>query len=157
MALIEFRGYIFDSRGDISEQNFKQVPESAKEIIKAAKSGDTERVKALLGEDKSLTDARDQDGSTPLHCAAWKGHEAVVELLLEAGADANAQNENDHWGTTPLHAAAQANQASIAQLLIDHGADLNAKDREGRTPMFHTTFHKAGAAAQVLQKNKACT
>ncbi len=106
----------------------------------------------LLASDKSLVAARDTDASTPLHCAVWKGHQQVVEALLKAGADVNAHNENDHWGTTPLHAAAHANQAAIAQLLIDHGADMNAKDREGRTPMFHTTFHKARAAAKVLEK-----
>jgi ankyrin repeat protein len=123
----------------------------AKEIIKAAKSGNTELARALLASDTSLVEARDKDGSTPLHCAVWKGHQPVVALLLEAGADVNAQNENDHWGTTPLHAAAHANQAAIAQLLIDHGADVQATDREGRTPMFHTTFHKARAVVKVLE------
>jgi ankyrin repeat protein len=127
------------------------MPDPAKEIIKAAKSGNAQRVGALLADDKSLVKARDKDGSTPLHCAVWKGHQQVVALLLKAGADVNAQNENDHWGTTPLHAAAHANQATIAQLLIDHGADVQATDREGRTPMFHTTFHKARAVLKVLE------
>ena len=127
------------------------MADPAKEIIKAAKSGDAERIISLLANDTSLVKARDKDGSTPLHCAVWKGHQQVVALLLEAGADVNAQNENDHWGTTPLHAAAHANQAAIAQLLIDHGADVQATDREGRTPMFHTTFHQARAVAKVLE------
>jgi ankyrin repeat protein len=48
----------------------------------------------------------------------------VVELLLSAGANVNAQNNNDHWGTTPLHAAAHANQRAIAELLIAQGADI---------------------------------
>ena len=127
----------------------------SKEIIKIAKTGQVGRLKELLATDKSLINARDKDGSTPLHCAVWKGQEQVVKLLLEAGADVNAHNENDHWGTTPLHAAAHANQAAIAQRLIDHGADVNSQDREGRTPMFHTTFHKAKAVAKVLEKSGA--
>ena len=123
-----------------------------KEIIKSAKSGQVSRIKELLATDKSLINARDKAGSTPLHCAVWKGHEQAVAALLEAGADVNAHNENDHWGTTALHAAAHANQAAIAQRLIDRGADVNASDREGRTPLFHTTFHKAKAVAKVLEK-----
>ena len=128
------------------------MPEANKEIIKAAKSGDIGRVKGLLATDADLVQACDTDGSTPLHCATWKGHQEIVALLLDAGADVNAQNRNEHWGTTPLHAAAHANQAAIAQLLIKHGADINAQDLNGRTPMHHTTFHKAKAVAKLLQK-----
>ena len=127
------------------------MPEPAKLIIKAAKSGDVAALKTLLASDPSLLEARDSDGSTALHCATWKGHQSVVAFLLDAGADVNAVNQNGHWGTTPLHAAAHANQAAIAKLLLDHGADTKAKDMEGRTPMFHTTFHKAKAVAKLLQ------
>ena len=128
------------------------MSKSASETIKAAKSANIARLRELLTEDVSLLDARDKDGSTPLHCAVWKGHEDVVRFLIEAGADVNAQNENDHWGTTPLHAAAHANQKGIAEMLIERGADINAVDREGRTPLFHTTFHKAKAVARILER-----
>jgi len=127
------------------------VAEATKEVIKAATSGNIAKVKELLAADAELVHARDTDGSTPLHCATWKGHEAVAACLLAAGADVNAKNRNEHWGTTPLHAAAHANQAAIAQLLIDHGADVNARDLDGKTPMHHTTFHKAKAVAKLLQ------
>lgn len=120
-------------------------------MIKAAKAGDVATIKSLLKSDPALIEARDTDGSTPLHCATWKGHEKVAELLLKEGANVNAVNQNGHWGTTPLHAAAHANQAKIAQLLLDHGANVKANDMEGRTPMFHTTFHKAKAVAKLLQ------
>lgn len=129
----------------------------SKEIIKAAKSGHLERVKELLATDPGLINARDKDDSTPLHCATWKGNQEVVAFLIKAGADVNAENTNDHWGTSPLHAAAHANQAGIAQLLIEHGADVNAPDMNGRTPMFHTTFHNAKAVAKLLEKYEANT
>jgi ankyrin repeat protein len=126
-----------------------------KDFIKAAKRGDLVGLKSLLESDASVIEARDADGSTALHCATWKGHEAVVEWLISAGVDVQAHNENDHWGTTALHAAAHANQARIARRLIDAGADVNAQDREGRTPLFHTTFHKAKATAKVLMDHGA--
>jgi len=125
-------------------------PNPQKEILKAAKSGDADRVKALVKQDPSLMSVRDTDDSTPLHCACWKGHDAVVAVLLEAGADVNAENTNEHWGTTPLHAAAHANQKKIAELLIAHGADINARNLNNRTPLDETSFHDAKAVAKLL-------
>jgi ankyrin repeat protein len=124
----------------------------AKEMIKAAKHGNVAAIKALLATDPALIDVRDKDGSTPLHCATWKGFPNAAAALIEAGADVNAVNQNDHWGTTPLHAAAHANQAAIAEMLLAQGADLNAQDLNGKSPMHHTTFHKAKAAAKVLER-----
>ena len=131
------------------------MAEASKDLIKASKKGDLAALKALLKSDKTLLDARDTDGSTALHCAVWKGHLEVVEFLLKAGANVHSQNSNDHWGTTPLHAAAHANQTAILQVLIDAGADINAKDMNGKTPLHHTTFHKATSAAKILTKHGA--
>jgi ankyrin repeat protein len=126
-----------------------------REIIKAAKSGAVLRVKELLEQDASLVSAKDSDGSTPLHCATWKGHVEVVTVLLKHGADVNAENNNDHWGTTPLHAAAHANQRAIAELLIAHGANINATNLNGRTPLAETEFHKAKPVANLLKQHGA--
>lgn len=126
-----------------------------KEIIKASKHGSTILVISLLSQDPTLISARDTDGSTPLHCATWKGHEGLVEVLLKHGADVNATNNNDHWGTTPLHAAAHGNQRAIAELLIAHGADIHAKNLNGRTPLQETEFHKAKPVANLLRQHGA--
>lgn len=132
-----------------------KMADAHKEMIKAAKTGNLEKMRVLLAGDSNLIRARDTDGSTPLHCATWKGHHAIVAFLLSAGAEVNVHNSNEHWGTTPLHAAAHANQAAIAQMLIEHGADVNARDLDGKTPLHHTTFHKASAAARILQSHGA--
>ena len=126
-----------------------------KQFIQAAKKGDIETLKALLDSDQALLNARDKDGSTALHCAAWKDNRELVAFLLAAGADVNAHNANDHWGTTPLHAAAHANNTAVAQRLLDAGADINATDMNGKTPLFHTNFHKATAAAKLLTNHGA--
>ena len=127
----------------------------AKEFIKAAKAGDVARLRALQASDDTLVGARDADGSTALHGATWKGHLEAVMFLIAAGCDVQAHNHNEHWGTTALHAAAHANHAAIVQVLIDAGADVNAADLQGRTPLHHTTFHKAKAAAKVLAAHGA--
>lgn len=122
-----------------------------KQIIRAAKRGEADVVRALLRETPSLVHARDTDGSTPLHCAAWKGHVSVASVLLEHGADVNAANQNGHWGTTPLHAAAHGNQREVAKVLLAHGADVAVVNRHGRTPLGETAIHNARAVARLLE------
>ncbi len=128
---------------------------SDKEIIRAAKRGDTDSARRLLRQDPALVHVRDRDGSTPLHCAAWKGHVAVVRLLLDHGADINATNENTHWGTTPLHAAAHGNQHGVAEVLLAEGADVRAVNLNGRTPLQETEIHNARRVARLLEAHAA--
>ena len=58
---------------------------------------------------------------TPLHSAAWYGHTAIAEMLLEKGADVNARDVN---GKTPLQLAIQQEQESTAELLKQHGGEV---------------------------------
>ena len=124
-------------------------------ILKAAGGGDLAKVEELLGRDRSLVDARDATGSTPLHRAAWKGHLALAQALLDHGADPNRQDRNEHYGGTPLHAAAHGNQRAVVELLIARGADLHVRGPNGRTPLEETAYHKATAAAKLLRAHGA--
>jgi ankyrin repeat protein len=133
----------------------KPAVDPGKELLKAVKKGDSAQVAALLQSDPSLAQAREEDGSTPLHHAAWKGHAEVAVLLLDAGADVNARNENGHYGGTPLHAAAHGNQRAVAEVLIARGADLTAQSCNGRTPLEETTIHNATTVANLLKKHGA--
>jgi ankyrin repeat protein len=131
----------------------KSAVDPGRELIKAAKKGDSARVAELLRSDPSLAQAREEDGSTPLHHAAWKGHAEVAVLLLDAGAEVNAQNENGHYGGTPLHAAAHGNHRAVAEVLIARGSDLTARSCNGRTPLEETTIHNATTVANLLKKH----
>lgn len=126
-------------------------PQAEREILKAAKKGDLAALRRLLKGEPSLVHARDKDGSTPLHWAAWRGQVEAARVLLESGAEVNARNQNTHWGTTPLHAAAHGNQAAVVQLLLAQGADLRAKNLNKRTPLQETAIHDARAAAALLR------
>jgi ankyrin repeat protein len=127
----------------------------AKAVLKAAKAGDREAIRRLVEGDRALLEARDKDGSTPLHCAAWKGHAGAVAELIALGADVNARNANDHYGDTPLHAAAHGNHREVVELLIRHGADVHARNPAGRTPLGETAIHNAAAAARILKQHGA--
>ncbi len=124
---------------------------SEKELFRAVKSGDGDKVRELVRANPELVHIRDREASTPLHWAAWKGHAAIVEILLDAGADIQAHNENTHWGTTPLHAAAHGNQRDAIKVLLARGALVNAPKAHGSgTPLGETKAHNATAAAKIL-------
>jgi ankyrin repeat protein len=140
-----------------SEPSMSSTVDAAttKAVLRAAKNGDLATVKNILAADPSAMNVVDKEGSTLLHCAAWKGHVELVRLLLDAGAPINATSQNNHYGTTPLHAAAHANNRAVAQMLIERGADLNAKNLGGRTPLGETAIHKATAVATLLREHGA--
>ena len=55
-----------------------------------------------------------QDGSTVLHVASSRGHEACVQLLLESAAAANGLlDDQDKWGNTALHLAVRKRHAQV--------------------------------------------
>src|SRR5437870_5801908 len=124
-----------------------------KRMIRAAKHGNVAAIRALAVHDSTLLNAREPDGSTPLHCAAWKGNLEAVEALLELGADIEAQNANEHYGGTALHAAAHGNHKPVAALLIRRGANINTVSCNGRTPLAETTIHNATAVARLLKQH----
>ena len=70
---------------------------------------------------------------TPLHRAAFEGHEEAVESLLKMGADAHARN---CYGRTPLHDAVHFGSPYIVSLLLKHKGNTNAVDNYDMTPLF---------------------
>lgn len=88
------------------------------------------QVADLLDQGADVNAQDDGFGRTPLHVAAgWSDDPAVLDLLLDRGADIGAVELYDR---TPLHVAARRNRnPAIAQALLDRGADLEAVDIRG--------------------------
>lgn len=65
------------------------------------------------------------NGRTPIQAAAEGGHEEVVLLLLDLGANINSP-ASPSSGVTALQAACFQGHTKLAELLIARGADVNA-------------------------------
>ncbi|WP_370677716.1 ankyrin repeat domain-containing protein [Pleomorphomonas sp. PLEO] len=70
----------------------------------------------------------DSNGDTLLHIAAQRGDIRTLELLLEAGVDANKAGD---MGNTALH---YAQTEYVARILLSHGASADACNEFGKTP-----------------------
>ena len=117
------------------------------DIFDAARSGDTTKLKEYLELGVSV-DTTDEDGCTPLHCAAGEGQVDAVKLLIDKGccidpvdnngwtpymyATMQGQDEverllklaklvRDSTGCTLLHAAAAKGQLEVIEMLLSAG------------------------------------
>nr|GMC75139.1 ADP-ribosylation factor GTPase-activating protein AGD3-like isoform X1 [Ipomoea batatas] len=71
------------------------------------------------------------DGCSLLHLACQLADIAMVELLLQHGANINACDSRDQ---TPLHHSIIRGRIAVAKHLLSRGADPNATDKDGKTP-----------------------
>lgn len=63
-----------------------------------------------------------------LQAASSRGHEAVVKILLDKGADVNAHG--GYYGNA-LQAASDEGHEAVVKMLLDEGADINAQSEGG--------------------------
>ena len=87
----------------------------------AAQAGDAAHLKHILDRDEDLVHAKDENGWQPIHEGARGGHQSVVELLVEKGANIN-ERANFGEGGTPLWYAQQEGHSVIIDLLEELGA-----------------------------------
>lgn len=74
------------------------------------------------------------EGLRSLHMACGRGHEDVVSVLLQEGADRDARTSQ---GFTPLHCASGRGGLGCVKMLLKAGADVNVRSegRQRRTPL----------------------
>jgi ankyrin repeat protein len=93
--------------------------------------------------------ARNAQKVTAMHAGATRGDAEIVKMLLEAGADPNAQQER---GFVPLHSAAANGNFPVVQLLLQHGARADAKADDGKTPADMAADRGHKDLAETLKK-----
>ncbi|MDB6056527.1 MAG: serine/threonine-protein phosphatase 6 regulatory ankyrin repeat subunit A-like isoform [Verrucomicrobiales bacterium] len=124
----------------------------------AAENGDADSVKELLAHGANPNKgALLKHGNTPLHVAAQRGFDKVIELLLTKYTNADLRNSA---GQTPLMLAAWARHPQTVTLLIKNGANPSAYDRYGWAAL-HTPWNAKPADSdytavmEILVANKA--
>lgn len=78
-------------------------------------------------------DGTSHNALTPLHIAAERAQESIVEQLLKRGAPHNALTRS---GTTPFYRAARGGSLRILHMLHDLGTDVNSRTWDGWRPLF---------------------
>jgi len=120
-----------------------------------------ELARLLLAAGANLNAAGNHRRGRPLHYAAdgyingpaWdeKRQVEMIECLLEAGAEIDAQDMN---GATPLHRAVRTRCAAAVQCLLKAGCDPLVKNRPGSTP-FHLAVQNTGRGGSGAEQAKA--
>src|SRR4051812_46193082 len=112
----------------------------AHDIIQAAKDGDTLRLEQLIATNPPLVNARAESGETPLMAALYRGHHAIVDSLVAAGATLDV-----------FAAAALGEMAALEAALAADPAAVNAFAFDGWTPLHLAAFFgRKPAAARLL-------
>jgi len=102
-------------------------------LLRAAGSGDRERVVELLALGASVDGGDYRDGNSPLMRAAQGGHDEVVRALLSAGSDPTAVSDKE---MTALSLASFGGRLAVVWTLLDAGADPNRRmEVSGTSPL----------------------
>ena len=115
-------------------------------LVNAVKNQDQQQVRTLL-KDRPDVNVPSEDGSTALLWAAHWNDLETAELLIRAGANANAAND---FRMTPLAQACTNGSAGFVDLLLKAGANPNTPIGTGETPLMTCTRSGSRDAVRML-------
>lgn len=107
----------------------------SEDIQGAARSGDLNKVKAILAADPKAISAQDKNGDTALHQAALHGQYAVAAFLISGGADVNAKNSYPPFLPNDLNKELMTkdHQDPVILLSSQAASSSNQLSTQGRT------------------------
>ena len=142
-------------RANPNERNVPSLPQHliGMSLYEVAERGDIDGVKALLNTKVNIdADGEVYEIGNPLQVASYRGHEAVVRLLLEKGAAVNARG--GYWDNA-LQAALSGGYEAIVQLLLENGADVNSQGGEWGNALQAASYEGYVTLVQLLLEKGA--
>ncbi|HEX4808026.1 MAG TPA: ankyrin repeat domain-containing protein [Bryobacteraceae bacterium] len=138
--------------------------------------GSAEKSALLLDGGAKIDAPETKTGATPLNEAAFKGHVAVVQLLLARGADVRirdkagllpaenavrehhpevacillAHDKDPNLPTHLLEEAVRRGQADTVAMLLDAGTPVNARFRSGSSALYDAALKGDSAIVELL-------
>ncbi|HYM01207.1 MAG TPA: ankyrin repeat domain-containing protein [Blastocatellia bacterium] len=125
-----------------------EVRNESSALFFAVMCGDVETVNALVDAGAKISGMKllGMLPVTPLNYVAASGDAAMVECLLNRGAD---PNEVDHFGISGLGWTAIGGRIEAARVFLAHGADVNHVDTFGMTPFLYAASIDFGTTAMI--------
>ena len=99
-----------------------------------------------------------EHGETILHRAVRENNTRLVQVLIQAGSNVNAQttgNNDDERSETPLYIASYMHNENIVRLLLEAGADVNIRTSWGFTPLIQASAQLQLGIVKLLLDAKA--
>jgi uncharacterized protein len=119
------------------------------DLPEACAVGDLNRVRSLIAADPEEINEFSSDGFAPVALAAFFGHPDIVEALIAAGADIDAQALNP-MKVAAIHAAVARRDAHCVEILLRNGADPNLPQQDGITPLHVAQMNKDEPIIRML-------
>lgn len=148
-------------------------------FFEAIKAGDTDKVDQLLAEDRSLANAKSEDGLSAVMTAMYYHEPAIAHTIVAFGADLNLFeasavgeinqvkelikqqpdmiNAYSPDGFQPLGLAAFFGQADVVEFLLLKGADVNSASHNNMhvRPLHSSAASQDLAISEMLLKHGA--
>lgn len=134
---------------DINDQRIRQQLNNYLWI--AARAGDTDVIESFVSAEYNLN-VQDENGYTAVILAAYNGHQAALEKLLNGGADPCL---HDRRGNTALMGAIFKGEIKIARRLIAAKCNPDSRNNAGQSAAMYAALFQRHAVLEQLRAKGA--
>jgi ankyrin repeat protein len=140
--------------GDISRSSAQGNRYPEYQLLVHSLRGNTEAVRNLLrnGADPNSPPGPNDKGMNSLIFASWKGHQDIVRLLVDAGADLNFRSQT---GATALVYAASGGHEECVRILLNKGARTDIPMNDGTTALLAGVRSKNSQIVEMIARQSS--